>query len=81
MISSCLDGIKRAKAEGRYRGRLPTIDPAQIAELKVQGLGASAIAKKLGIARASVYRVKSATGQAYTLPHNAAPQLSRLVVS
>ncbi len=50
------DGIAKAKAAGRYRGRPKAIDPEQIAALKAQGLGASAIAKKLGIGRASVYR-------------------------
>ena len=52
-----MDGIAKAKAEGKYRGRKASIDPAQIAALKAEGLGATAIAKKLGVARASVYRV------------------------
>lgn len=51
------EGIVRAKAAGKYRGRKASIDPAQIAALKAAGLGASAIARKLGIGRASVYRV------------------------
>lgn len=51
------DGIAKAKAAGRYRGRPKSIDPEQIAALKAEGLGASAIAKRLGIGRASVYRV------------------------
>lgn len=50
------DGIAKAKAEGRYKGRPASIDPAEVAALKEQGLGASAIARKLGIGRASVYR-------------------------
>jgi DNA invertase Pin-like site-specific DNA recombinase len=53
------DGIAKAKVEGKYHGRPATIDPQQIATLKEQGLGASAIAKKLGIGRASVYRITS----------------------
>jgi DNA invertase Pin-like site-specific DNA recombinase len=53
------EGIQKAKAEGRYRGRKATIDPGKIAELRKEGLGASAIARKLGIGRASVYRVLS----------------------
>jgi DNA invertase Pin-like site-specific DNA recombinase len=52
-----MDGIAKAKAAGKYRGRKPSIDPAQIAALKAEGHGPSAIAKKLGIGRASVYRV------------------------
>jgi len=51
-----MDGIARAKAEGRYRGRKATIDVTQITTLKAGGLGASAIARTLGIGRASVYR-------------------------
>ncbi len=52
------EGIAKAKAKrGVYTGRKPTIDVAAIQRLKADGLGATAIAKQLGIARASVYRV------------------------
>jgi DNA invertase Pin-like site-specific DNA recombinase len=51
-----LEGIARAKQRGVYRGRPASIEAAKVRELKQQGLGASAIAKKLGIGRASVYR-------------------------
>jgi DNA invertase Pin-like site-specific DNA recombinase len=51
-----LEGIAKAKAAGVYKGRPASIDPAAVAELRSQGLGASAIAKHLGIGRASVYR-------------------------
>lgn len=54
------EGIEKARAAGRYRGRPKTIDAAQIAALEVEGLGPTAIAKRLGIGRASVYRIKSA---------------------
>jgi len=50
------DGIAKAKAAGRYRGRPKSIDAEQIAALKAEGIGASAIAERLGIGRASVYR-------------------------
>jgi len=50
-------GIESAKARGVYRGRPATIDPARVRELRASGLGASEIAKRLGIGRASVYRV------------------------
>ena len=49
-------GIDKAKAEGRYTGRPPEIDRAEIGRLKAEGLGATQIAKKLNIGRASVYR-------------------------
>ena len=52
-----LEGIAKAKAAGIYKGRPPSIAPTRVRELKAQGLGASEIAKKLGIGRASVYRV------------------------
>ena len=52
------EGIAKAKAKGNvYKGRKPTIDVGAIQRLKADGLGATAIAKQLGIARASVYRV------------------------
>jgi DNA invertase Pin-like site-specific DNA recombinase len=52
-----LEGIAKAKAEGVYKGRKPSIDTSEVMSLKAQGLGASQIAKRLGIGRASVYRV------------------------
>src|SRR2546422_6272225 len=52
-----MEGIAKAKAAGVYKGRKPSIDPTAVAKLKGQGLGASKIAKQLGIGRASVYRV------------------------
>lgn len=51
-----LEGIAKAKAEGVYKGRKPSIDRAMVLELKDKGLGPSAIAKRLNIGRASVYR-------------------------
>ena len=55
-----LEGIAKAKAAGVYKGRPPTIEAARLRELKAQGIGASAIAKRLKIGRASVYRVLGA---------------------
>ena len=52
-----MEGIAKAKAKGVYKGRRPSIEAAQVRALKAEGLGASAIAKRLGIGRASVYRV------------------------
>lgn len=52
-------GIAKAKAEGRYRGRAPTARrlAPQVHELRSSGLGASLIAARLGISRASVHRI------------------------
>ncbi len=54
-----MEGIAKAKQQGVYKGRRPSIDPAEVHRLHAEGLGASAIAKRLGIGRASVYRVLS----------------------
>jgi DNA invertase Pin-like site-specific DNA recombinase len=52
-----LEGIAKAKAGGAYKGRPASINAVRVREMKAQGLGATAIAKALGIGRASVYRV------------------------
>lgn len=54
-------GIAKAKSEGRYRGRAPTARAklVQMRELRAAGLGASEIAAKLNVGRASVYRLLS----------------------
>ena len=51
------EGILRAKQKGVYKGRKSSIDADKIREMKDSGLGASAIAKEMGIHRDSVYRV------------------------
>jgi DNA invertase Pin-like site-specific DNA recombinase len=51
-----IEGIAAAKAKGVYKGRPPSIEPNAVAALKAEGLGATEIAKRLGIGRASVYR-------------------------
>jgi DNA invertase Pin-like site-specific DNA recombinase len=51
-----LEGIAKAKAAGVYKGRKPTVDIVRVRALKEEGVGPSAIAKTLGIGRASVYR-------------------------
>ena len=52
-----MEGIAKAKAAGVYKGRPPKIKAADIDALRNEGLGATAIADRLGIGRASVYRV------------------------
>ncbi|WP_133551220.1 recombinase family protein [Enterobacter sp. AG326] len=52
-----MEGIAAAKARGVYRGRKPSIDPAEVWRLyTTEKMGATAIARQLGIVRASVYR-------------------------
>jgi DNA invertase Pin-like site-specific DNA recombinase len=53
-------GIEAAKLRDVYKGRPATINPDDIRELRDQGLGPTAIAKKMGIGRASVYRALAA---------------------
>jgi DNA invertase Pin-like site-specific DNA recombinase len=59
MLQRQREGILAAKAAGKYKGRKPTARMKQddVNRLKEAGMGASAIARQLGIARASVYRV------------------------
>ena len=56
-----LEGIAKAKAEGVYRGRKPSIDATAVRRLAVDGVGATEIARRLGVARASVYRLLGGT--------------------
>jgi len=50
------EGIEKAKADGRYKGRKPSVDIVRVRELREAGLGPSAIAKQLKVGRTSVYR-------------------------
>ena len=59
MLERQREGIAKAKAEGKYRGRAPTAraKASEIRRLHGEGIGPTEIAKRLGISRASVYRV------------------------
>lgn len=61
MLARQKEGIAKAKAAGRYRGRAPTAraKAAQMRELRASGLGPKAIADALKVSRASVYRILS----------------------
>ena len=50
-------GIEAAKAKGVYKGRKRTIDREAVQRLHRDGVGATEIARRLGIGRASVYKV------------------------
>ncbi len=56
-----MEGINKAKAKGVYRGRKPVISAEQVKTLRSEGLGGSEIARRLGIGRASVYRLLDAS--------------------
>jgi DNA invertase Pin-like site-specific DNA recombinase len=53
---SAFGGCDADHENSLYKGRPATLNPGQIARLKTEGLGPSAIAKRLNIARSSVYR-------------------------
>lgn len=59
MLERQIEGIRRAQALGKYRGRKPTARAKrdEIVSLLKAGYGATAVAQKLGIARSSVYRI------------------------
>ena len=52
-----LEGIAKAKAKGKYKGRKPSIPVALVKQLRDDGMGASAIAKQVRCSRGSIYRV------------------------
>jgi len=58
MLERQREGIAKAKAEGKYKGRAPTAraKTPEIQRLRAEGLGATDIARRLRISRASVYR-------------------------
>ncbi len=59
MLERQREGIAKAKDEGKYKGRVPTAQrqSAEVLKLKAEGVGATVIAERLGIGRASVYRI------------------------
>ncbi|SNR81020.1 recombinase family protein [Puniceibacterium sediminis] len=59
MLERQREGIAKAKAEGRYKGRSPTAQrmKPQAKELASQGMSKRQIATELGISERSVYRI------------------------
>jgi len=59
MLERQREGIAKAKAEGKYKGRKPTARAKadEVLKLRSEGVGPSEIAQRLGIGRASVYRI------------------------
>lgn len=62
MLERQREGIAKAKVAGKYTGRKPTARAKgeEVQRLHQEGVGASEIAKRLGIGRASVYRILEA---------------------
>jgi DNA invertase Pin-like site-specific DNA recombinase len=59
MLERQREGIAKAKAAGKYKGRKPTAKAKakEVLELHAEGVGATEIAHRVGIGRASVYRI------------------------
>jgi DNA invertase Pin-like site-specific DNA recombinase len=66
MLERQREGVAKAKAEGKYKGRAPTAraKAPQVLRLHGEGVGPTEIAKRVGIGRASVYRILDARGSA-----------------
>jgi DNA invertase Pin-like site-specific DNA recombinase len=59
MLERQREGVAKAKAEGKYKGRAPTAraKASEVLRLRGEGVGPTEIGKRLGIGRASVYRI------------------------
>ena len=59
MLERQREGIAKARDAGRYRGRVPTArrQAEEVRRLRGEGVGATEIARRLGIGRASIYRL------------------------
>jgi hypothetical protein len=59
MLERQREGITKAQQQGKYQGRAPTVRrrAAEIIRTKDAGVAPTEIASRLGIGRASVYRV------------------------
>jgi len=62
MLERQREGIAKAKAAGKYKGRKPTAmaKADEVKRLQAEGIGATEIASRVGIGRASVYRILGA---------------------
>ncbi len=65
MLERQREGIAKAKAAGKYKGRKPTAmaKADEVKQLQAERIGASEIARRVGIGRASVYRILGADGK------------------
>ena len=58
MLERQREGIAKAKAEGKYKGRPPSVDRARIKTLLEQ-MGPADVARTMGIARSTVYKLSA----------------------
>ena len=59
MLARQREGIAKAKAQGKYKGRAPTARAKtdDVLRLLKEGVRATDVARRLGIGRRSVYRI------------------------
>ena len=57
MLERQREGIAKAKVEGKYQGRRPSVDRNQVRTMLAEGKGPTEIARTLGIHRSTVYEV------------------------
>lgn len=59
MLERQREGVAKAKAEGRYKGRNPTarMKTREVRQLVTEGITKREIAQRLGISERSVYRL------------------------
>lgn len=59
MLERQREGIAKAKAEGKYKGRAPTAraKAEEVKRMKAEGKTADAIVAELGVSRSSVFRI------------------------
>lgn len=57
MLERQKEGIAKARAEGKFKGRQNSIDRDKVAALRNSGLSGQEIALTLGIVKSSVYRI------------------------
>jgi len=64
MLERRREGIAKAQKEGKYKGRAPTVRRRadEIIRLREAGITPTEIAMRLGIGRASVYRILGSSG-------------------
>jgi DNA invertase Pin-like site-specific DNA recombinase len=64
MLERQREGIAKAKAEGKFKGRAPTAraKAGEVEAMLAAGESPTAVAKKLGIGRSSVYRAMAEGG-------------------
>ncbi len=69
MLERQREGIAKAKAEGKYKGRAPTAQAKRedVMRLLDEGMGVCQVASQLGISRSSVWRIMRANGQSLEL--------------